>query len=1772
MTTLSQSESRRKYSWWWDSHISPKNSKWLQENLTDMDAKVKSMIKLIEEDADSFARRAEMYYKKRPELMRLVEEFYRAYRALAERYNHATCELHHAHRALSRAKIPIFENENEQTNENFPEPSNENQDLEVNLKMALAEASAEKEDALLKYRECVKKLSCMEFELNSAETNAKRLDEKASRAEIEVQTLKEALVQLEVEKNAGIIKHEQCLHKIADLEEVLARAEEDNKRQYMRAVEVENEAQALSDEISRLRVEKNAVFKKYEECLEKLSALESVVSVAENEGIVLREKAEKAEKEVCELKGAIADLHKEREASALQYRGCLETMSELEKELLSVKEDVERLNKDVSVKNMKLEKARENLKFLETSNLSLKTEAENLTRKIVSKDRELSEKQVELENLRTCLGDENFRREQIEATLQSLQNLHSHSQDNQRALKVELENVLRVLKDLEENKGFLEEEIQHVRDENQNLTQKSLSSAVSMENMQNEILELREIKERLDKEVLDHINLSDSLQKEIMSLKEEIKSLNKSYQAVVEQVEAAGLRENCLGASLKSLRDENSNLRQMSETGANENSILLKKLESMQELLSKKATSENYASDMKAELESSQKEAIALHESCRLVEGEKATLAAEKASLLSQLETITETMHKLLEKNAVLENSLSTAKVELEGLREKSKGLEEICELLKNERSFLLNERSTLASKLETVERRLKSMEKRYNGLEKKYVDIKKEKYAVHCQVEELKASLSVEKQERTSSKVQSETKLAGLKDKIHFLEEENKRKKKELEDELKKSLKAQFEISILQKFTKDMEEKNSSLVVECQKHVEASKLAEKLISELESENLEQQVESEILLDEIEQLRLSIFQIFRALETCEGKFENEQAFVHHILGNIEDLKSSATGHEDDKELLLVENSVLLTLLEQLESRGVEIESQKISLEEEIKTMAGNLEMAKNEKDEFLDMNRKLTLNAHESNRHAAVLEAEMDNLRKKQAGLHKDYVLSKESYSQVNLENKSLLKKFCDLKEEKVLLDQHNDTVLIEYLAAGKESAFLRSFGEEKVYELNLLLEDLNRQHKINRGLEREMSILTEKVEFLETENLLLKDCVHNLEREMLGMREYNVQTKKEAVSVKENLLQTKAKLLDSEVKLEAAENLNLKLFATVDELENDILSSMRIKENLENKMIELSQNNSIQKSEIESLHTVQTNMETELGQLREEIKQKIIREQTLSSELQEKNNEFTLWESEASGFYFDLQISSSVHKILLTNKLGELAEVYQILDNENTSKTTLIQEMKGNIRSMENEIIVLKSRLHAYAPVIDALRDDVTSLENSARLTKAKSSHKYSADEPEIESDPRKCASSETTHPENNSLASLQTLHAKIKTISKLMEQTNKPTLHRRSSSRKHREKLTSTDETETPPSKSVRCLGRDPPKTNKAKPRKLTSAMKDIPLDRAWESPELTIGESLRLSSCKMTEKDIVFDHIKKFNNNNNNNNNKSDFPSTDSDIEKELRVELPRKSCENERKILERLSMDGARLENLRTTLGILRAKLEETGKKGRKSKNLDLETVWEQVAEAEDTVEYLAEVNGQLLRNIESCPSPDRKFSPKAREAVRMRRRKVGEQAKRGSERIGRLQLEVQKIQYVVLRMDEEKKSGVGKGKGVYFFRSKNVVLRDFIGKRNGLQIQQVVPPEAATAGRKLVSRRRREIANPSWRMVGEAVAEEMDELVGVVVNANRLRRSVLADVVNANTVNQAAFLEAMAEFLVGFRDAKLVKSLRSARRLPIDELG
>ncbi|KAM7257950.1 hypothetical protein ACFE04_013691 [Oxalis oulophora] len=66
-----------------------------------MEDRVHNTVHIIDDDGDTFAKRAEMYYKKRPELLNLVEESYRSYRALAERYDHLSRDLQSANRTIA---------------------------------------------------------------------------------------------------------------------------------------------------------------------------------------------------------------------------------------------------------------------------------------------------------------------------------------------------------------------------------------------------------------------------------------------------------------------------------------------------------------------------------------------------------------------------------------------------------------------------------------------------------------------------------------------------------------------------------------------------------------------------------------------------------------------------------------------------------------------------------------------------------------------------------------------------------------------------------------------------------------------------------------------------------------------------------------------------------------------------------------------------------------------------------------------------------------------------------------------------------------------------------------------------------------------------------------------------------------------------------------------------------------------------------------------------------------------------------------------------------------------------------------------------------------------------------------------------------------------------------------------------------------------------------------------------------------------------------------
>ncbi|KAA3468932.1 protein NETWORKED 1D-like [Gossypium australe] len=1032
MATVKRSNSKGMYSWWWNSHISPKNSRWLQENLTDMDTRVKQMIKLIEEDADSFARRAEMYYKKRPELMKLVEEFYRAYRALAERYDHATGVLRQAHQTMAEAfpnqfvddtpggsaaevdpstpemqpSVRAFLEPDElqkdtvglsshaiKRNGAFTEESDSanfrkglkqfndsfgseeaikhvkfaegraREDLSFNdiekkekspeynggsnlreraskaemeiatLKKTLARLEAEKDAGLLEYQQSLDRLSALESEVSRAQEDSRGHSEQASKAEAEVQTLKDALAKLGAERDANLVQYQQCLEKINDLENSISHAQKEAAELNERASKAEIEAQALKQDLARVEAEKEDALAQYKQCSGMISNLEEKLLNAEESATRMTERVEKAESELETLKQVVIELTKDKEAAALRYQQCLETISSLEKKLACAQEETQRLNNEIDDGAAKLKGAEERCDLLDRTNQSLHAELESMAQMIGDQNRELTEKQEELGRLWASVQEEHLRFMEAETAFQTLQHLHSQSQEELRAMAAEIQNRAQILQDIETRNHALEDELQRVKEENNGLNEINLSSAMSIKNLQDEILSLRETISKLDAEVELRVDQRNALQQEIYCLKEELNDFNTRHKDMTGQLESVCLSPETFASSVKELQEENTKLKDISKKDGDEKIELLEKLKIMEELNEKNALLENSLSDLNIELEGVRGKVKTLEESYQSLSEEKSILVVEKDTLISQLQIATENLEKLTEKNNFMENSLFDSNAELEELRIKLTGLENSCLLLGDDKSGLITEREVLIAQLDVSQKRLEDLEKRYQGLEEKYGGLEKERESTVREVEELQKSLEAEKQEHASIVCLNETQVTALESQIHFLQQESQRWKKEYEEELHKAMNSQVEIFVLQKCAQDLEEKNLSLLLECRKLLETSKVSEKLISELELGNSEKQIVIQSVCDQISLLRMGLYQMLEVLEIdaihgYDDKTKLDQSVIDCVFGQLHEMLNSLMKSLDENQQFVIENSVLIALLRQLKLEAENLVTEK----------------------------------------------------------------------------------------------------------------------------------------------------------------------------------------------------------------------------------------------------------------------------------------------------------------------------------------------------------------------------------------------------------------------------------------------------------------------------------------------------------------------------------------------------------------------------------------------------------------------------------------------------------------------------------------------------------------------------------------------------------------------------------------------------------------------------------------------------------------------------
>ncbi|KAK7253003.1 hypothetical protein RIF29_37366 [Crotalaria pallida] len=1641
MANLSHSDSGRLYSWWWDSHISPKNSKWLQENLTDMDAKVKAMIKLIEEDADSFARRAEMYYKKRPELIKLVEEFYRAYRALAERYDHATVELRHAHKTMAKA----FPNQAHfMLSDDSPYDAAEPHAQGVPLpKLSSLEPAFEFSSAQNMPRKNIRSSEEFEDGGNGEVLKQNVKTEIYSESEGEVQTIRKAMAKMQCDKDAIFLQYQKSLEKLSEMERDLIKAQNDVGGLDERATKSEIEIKILKEALSILKAEKDADLVQYKQCLEKISELEAEITLAEENSRMLNEQLERAELEVKALWENRAKLNEEKESVAVLYRQCLEKISKMEREILHAQENSKRLNREVEKGYEKLKSSEKHSDTLEKLNQSLLLEAENLVQKIAMKDQELLEKHAEIERIQTQKHEENSYFLQTESTLQNLQKLYCQSQQEQRTLALELKCGLQLLKDLELSKQGFKEEMQEIVEESMTLHELNFSSTRSLKKQLMEISKLKAIKDILEQEFALNAEESNALQQVTHQIKDDIEDLNNRYQAMMEQLQTLGLNPKCFAASVKDLQNENSKLKEVCKMECNEKEALREKSKDIDELLIENAFMEFSLYSLNDELDGLKATVKKFQESCQILQEEKSIVVAEKSTLLSQLQIITESVLKLLEKNTLLEKSLLDAKNELEDFKAKSTSLEESCKLLHDEKCNIENERSILVSQLESVEMRLGNLEKSFTKLEEMYSNLETDKERTENKVEELHALILTQEEKHANHKHSSEVRLTDLENLVNALHEELRLRNTEFEEEHDKAVDAQLKMFILQSCIEDLEQKNLALLIECEEHTEASKFSDKVISELESENLMQLMEVEFLLHEVRKFKKGIHQVCGALQIDQHSehdkgSKQEEIPTLHIVHNIEDLKCSLVKSQEEKQQLLVENSVLLTSLSQHRSQGEKVESEKRILEQEFENMREKNVMLQQDKVELLEMNRQLKSEVTCGEEKENTLKSELAALQAKLIDLRRINQVFHDEKSKLLEEKNSLLKSVLDLKDALSTAEDENSIILHEVLSLRNLNLVYESVATEKVVQHKALSEHLSNLNHLNSELKQELDVLSKKYDVKERENAYLNVSIESMDKELQEAKKEIFHLTHQIENSENLLMKKEEELCEMEKRLKTAETSNVEFCRYVEELKMEQHESRLVNENLDRQILEQSENCTSHRQQIEEYR---------------------VREQTLNSKLLDKTNELELWEAEASAFYSDLQILS-ISEALLESKFNELTGVCKRLDDENTTKNLVIEQMAERVCLLESEIGGLKGQLCVYVAVITSLKEDFASLEHASLFWTSKTCAVGNGEQKDVVI--------ETCLQEHNHQSSRETkIVSKPDGVSDLLSMQTRIRAVKKVMMEEIERRMKEENQSATVEAGALAKVDKDSnleiaTYDNRKKVMELKELnawrkqsenwllMKDIPLDHNSDDPESKY--------CKSETDDLILELCETAQSGcaptDSNNSERWQNYSSELEVEKELSVdklELSAKRMTNttqgKRKILERLASDAQKLAILHMTVQDLKKKPVTTKKK--RNNDIEHETVKSQIEQVAEAVKKLADTNDQLTKDIEESSS--------SAMTEHVERRRVTEQARRSSEQIGRLQFEVQNIQYILLKLAEEKNN---KGKN-RLSRPTGVLLRDFI---------------------------------------------------------------------------------------------------------------
>ncbi|XP_044982686.1 protein NETWORKED 1D-like isoform X2 [Hordeum vulgare subsp. vulgare] len=1117
MATLVRRDSNNtRYSWLWVSHISPKNSKWLQENLTDMDMMVKAMIKLINEDADSFARRAEMYYKKRPELMKHVEEFYRAYRALAERYDQATGALRQAHRTISEE----FPNQMPSMSEDSPSSSQEGEPRTPEMLTPLRapfEPDDLHRDALgvspplftvkrnthpdeigsLSSRKGLKQFTDL-FESCDSAHRVSFSDGKVRKG------LSFESPDAKGKQDAGddIMNLQNEISKLLAESQIL---KQQVSSESQRANNAENECQSLKDTISCLISEKDNALVQYSESTKRLSALETELSKAHNE---LKKLSDYMAREVGNLNSA--ESHNNTMQSELEVLGqkimmqqqelahnrkdLVDSKSKFESEIHSLRSTISQINTEKDVALLQHQKCVEEVSDLESKLLESQLEQEKIELKVQMLVQELEQKREVADAIHTRLQDEHFNHMQKEAALLAMEDLHSQSQEEVKRLAQDLEDSNKKLSDLEAQHLAAQSETEKIANKAQILERELVCKTEEVSNLQSSLQKEGQKCMLAETTLLRLENLHLQSQEEAKTLAQNLQILSEK----LSEAENDRLNLQNISRELKST---------ISEMDSEKNAMLLQQEQSLERF----SYLEAHLCDVQSDLDKNKEKVHLLEQELKhnkeVLDGLHNNLEEEGQKRMhaeAELRVVTNLHSESQEEVSKLVMDLQKLNDELSEVQDSNLIVEDLlCELM-NTISVLNTEKDAALLQLQLSLERVTDLKSEVSETqleaektEQKLQVLEQEFAQKNVMVDFLQSSLQDEGKARAEAEtllISKENQYFQSQEEVNRLALENETLNRKLNEMENLSFELKNAILLLNS------EKDTTLLQHKQSMVKISDLESKLsVVQVELENAEQKVqmldkELEQKKEEFDSLQTSLKDEAQknaegeaALLTITNLYSSSQEEVNRLaleinklnrkLNEVEnvssDLKNTILLLNTEKDTALLKQEQFLVRVSDLESKLSEVQAELENSEQKGQVLDDELEQ---KKEEVYGLQTSLKDEARKNAEgEAAVLT--ITNL----------YSNSQEEVNRLAIEINKLNRKLnevesvsSELKNTILLLNTEKDTALLQH----KQSLVRVSDLESKLSEVQAELESSEQKGQM---LEKELEQKKEEVDSLQT-------------------------------------------------------------------------------------------------------------------------------------------------------------------------------------------------------------------------------------------------------------------------------------------------------------------------------------------------------------------------------------------------------------------------------------------------------------------------------------------------------------------------------------------------------------------------------------------------------------------------------------------------------------------------------------------------------------